>query len=102
MVHLKYPTAIAVKKAVPPELFYGTYLEGSFGKHTGNGWHLWSGLCPFHDDIRAGSFYINKDSGAFKCFSCGASGGDILDFMMQKNGLPFPEVLKSLGGMANA
>lgn len=102
MAHLKYHTANAVKQAVPPSLFYGTYLTGSLGKHTGNDWHSWNGLCPFHDDKRAGSFYINKKSGAFKCFSCGASGGDIIDFMMQKSGLPFPEAIKSLGGMAHA
>tara|TARA_R110002126_G_scaffold13118_7_gene57238 strand:- start:143495 stop:143803 length:309 start_codon:yes stop_codon:yes gene_type:complete len=102
MVHIKYFTATVVKKAVPPELFYSTYLEGDFGKHTGGGWHAWSGLCPFHDDKRAGSLVVNKVTGAYKCFSCGAGGGDILDFMMQKSGLPFSEVLKTLGGSVNA
>lgn len=43
------------------------------------GWND-GGLCPFHADRHAGSFKVNLESGAFTCFSCGASGGDILDF----------------------
>lgn len=31
-------------------------------------------LCPFHDDQKVGSFYLNPNSGLFLCFSCGAKG----------------------------
>lgn len=31
-------------------------------------------LCPFHDDKKAGSFFINIQSGMYHCFSCGAKG----------------------------
>ena len=90
----------ALKKSIPPESYYSRHLNGSFGKHTGNNWHLWNGLCPFHDDRGAGSFVLNKRTGAFKCFSCGASGGGIIDFHMKTNGLSFKETLKELKGEA--
>ena len=44
----------------------------SDGKHTGNGWFAWDELCPFHNDRHAGSLVIHKESGACRCFSCGA------------------------------
>ena len=56
----------------------------------------WTGLCPFHDDRRPGSFRINFSSGAFKCFACGAGGGDIIDFVQERYRLDFPESLRLL------
>lgn len=54
------------------------------------------GLCPFHDDANPGSFYVNFETGAFKCFSCGESGGDIIAFVMQRDSLEFLEALEKL------
>ena len=51
------------------------------------------GLCPFHQDKRIGSFKINSSTGAFKCFSCNASGGDIISFTMKYHDFSFPEAL---------
>lgn len=34
-------------------------------------------LCPFHEDLRMGSFKISDRKGIFKCFSCGAFGDGI-------------------------
>ena len=90
-----------IKKTVSPLAYYKSQLSGAFGKATGNGWHAWNGLCPFHADKRVGSFVINQTTGAFKCFSCGANGGDIIDFHMERHGLRFPEALKSLKGVVN-
>ena len=59
------------------------------------GW-VSGGLCPFHADKRAGSFRVNLETGAFKCFSCGTSGGDIIAFLQVRGGLSFPEVLKRI------
>ncbi len=87
-----------IKGCIPPENYYNENLAGAFGKHTGNGWHKWNGLCPFHADKRAGSLVINKMSGAFKCFSCGVNGGDIIDFHMKANGLSFKDAFKELRG----
>ena len=53
-------------------------------------------LCPFHADKRAGSFVVNKTSGAFKCFSCGEAGGDVIDFHMKANQLSFKDAFNQL------
>jgi DNA primase len=77
--------------------------EGQGIKTSGNSKWKEAGICPFHDDRKAGSFRINVDNGAFKCFSCGAAGGDIIAFIMQKYDLSFKESLKLLatkGGIA--
>jgi len=98
MQHIKHITAKVLKRILTTEQYYKIHLSGSFGKPTGNDWHRWNGLCPFHDDKRAGSFSINKRTGAFKCFSCGASGGDIIAFHMQRNSLSFQKALYDLNG----
>ncbi|MBF0213604.1 MAG: hypothetical protein HQM00_08575 [Magnetococcales bacterium] len=54
------------------------------------------GLCPFHNDNRPGSFRVNLESGGFKCFACASSGGDIIKFLMLRDGLEFSEALKTL------
>ena len=57
-----------------------------------------SACCPFHDDKNP-SFQLNVDSGKFKCLStsCGASGGNVLDFHMRRHDLDFIEAAKALG-----
>lgn len=85
-----------IKNRIPPDLYYSRRLKGHFGKHTGGGWHKWNGLCPFHADRKPGSFVVNRESGAFKCFSCGAQGGDILTFHMMSSHLSFKQALQNL------
>lgn len=60
-----------------------------------HGWVV-AGYCPFHEDGNPGSFKIHTDSGAFKCWSCGTSGRDIIDFLIQRDGLSFREALQKL------
>lgn len=83
-----------VKRRVPPLSFYQRELGLSVLRPMKN-WCS-GGLCPFHDDKTEGSFYVNISSGAFKCFSCGAKGGDILAFKMLKDGLSFVEALREV------
>lgn len=52
------------------------------------------GLCPFHDE-RTPSFNVNPQLGIYKCFGCGASG-DIFSFVMEMEGVGFPEALRTL------
>lgn len=52
------------------------------------------GRCPFHDDSDP-SFAIYEDK-RFKCFGCGA-GGDVIDFIMKKRELTFPQAMNYLG-----
>ena len=52
------------------------------------------GLCPFHDE-KTPSFNVNPRMGIYKCFGCGA-GGNVFQFLMQHEGMTFPEALSSL------
>ena len=92
---MSFPTD-RLKANLSPERYYSSNLNGSWGKPSGHGWHMWNGLCPFHQDRRAGSFVVNRTTGAFKCFSCGSSGGDIIAFHMKANGMSFKEAFKQL------
>ena len=53
------------------------------------------GLCPFHNE-KTPSFHVHQDKGFYYCFGCQAKG-DIFDFVMQTQGLPFYEALQTLG-----
>lgn len=49
------------------------------------------GLCPFHQE-KTPSFHVDPVRQFFHCFGCGA-GGNVFTFLMQAEGLSFPEVL---------
>ncbi len=52
------------------------------------------GLCPFHDE-RSPSFSVDPQAKLYHCFGCGV-GGDVIKFVEEKEGLPFPEAVESL------
>ncbi|MEX2436057.1 MAG: CHC2 zinc finger domain-containing protein, partial [Balneolaceae bacterium] len=52
------------------------------------------GLCPFHNE-KTPSFHVTPNLGIYKCFGCGESG-DVFNFVMQMEGISFPESLRSL------
>lgn len=52
------------------------------------------GLCPFHNE-KTPSFSVSPSKGIFHCFGCGV-GGDVISFIMQKEGLSYPEAIKFL------
>ncbi len=54
----------------------------------------YKGLCPFHDE-KTPSFHVNPRMGIYKCFGCG-SGGNAFQFLMQHEGMSFPETLSRL------
>lgn len=58
---------------------------------------LW-GCCPFHQE-KTPSFQVREREGYFHCFGCGAHGNAI-DFVMQMQGLPFPEAVEKLAASA--
>ena len=84
-----------LKRQISPSMFYSRLLDDLPKSKRSGGW-VCGGLCPFHTDKSAGSFRINLDSGGFKCFSCGASGGDIIDFAQRRHGFSFSRALEYL------
>lgn len=83
-----------IKAILSPVQFYLDELPGLELRRE-SGWHD-GGLCPFHADKHAGSFKINLDNGAFRCFACGASGGDIIDFYRLRYCTSFGMALEDL------
>ena len=52
------------------------------------------GLCPFHDE-KSPSFHVTPSRGFYHCFGCQA-GGDVINFLMQIDGLTFAEAVERL------
>jgi hypothetical protein len=65
----------------------------------GGAWR--SAICPFHKDTRP-SLRIRIESGAFRCMVCGAHGGDVLAFHMQRHGLRFIDAARDLGAWSES
>ncbi len=57
------------------------------------------GLCPFHNE-KTPSFNVSPSKGIFKCFGCG-KGGNAINFIMEHEGLSYPEALRFLANKYN-
>jgi len=69
-------------------------VVGEYVRLRRSGANRYMGLCPFHNE-KSPSFTVHVVHQFYKCFSCGA-GGDVVKFVMEKEGLSFHEALKSL------
>ena len=56
------------------------------------------GLCPFHKE-KTPSFTVNEEKGFYHCFGCQAHGS-VFDFVMETEGLSFPEAVEKLAADA--
>ena len=56
------------------------------------------GLCPFHGEKTA-SFSVNPTKGIYYCFGCHKGGGAV-NFMMEIEGLSYPDAVRSLAKRA--
>ncbi|MFC7393318.1 DNA primase [Scopulibacillus cellulosilyticus] len=59
----------------------------------------YSALCPFHNE-RTPSFSVSPDKQIFHCFGC-HMGGNIFTFIMEIEGLSFPEAVQFLAEKAH-
>src|SRR5580698_1584549 len=58
----------------------------------------WKGLSPFNKE-RTPSFFVNDQKGFYHDFSSGRHG-DIFKFVMETEGVDFPEAVERLAGLA--
>ena len=56
------------------------------------------GLCPFHHE-KTPSFNVNREKKFYHCFGCG-KGGSVFKFLMEMEGLDFPEAAERLAKKA--
>ena len=80
-----------VRDAHPIEEVAGRYV------HLRRSGRRYLGLCPFHEDHDP-SLVIFPESGRWWCFGACNAGGDVFDFVMQAEGVSFPEAVRRLGG----
>lgn len=64
-------------------------------KRSGSGF---MGCCPFHRE-KTPSFHVSGDKQLYHCFGCGA-GGSVIQFVMNAEGLDFPDALRFLADRA--
>ncbi len=57
-----------------------------------------AGLSPFSNE-KTPSFFVNDEKGFYHCFSSGKHG-DAISFLMEVEGLSFPEAVERLAGIA--
>ncbi len=58
----------------------------------------WMGCCPFHSE-KTPSFSVSPTKGFYKCFGCG-KGGNAFTFLMEMEGLNFPEAIQRVAEMS--
>lgn len=63
-------------------------------KKSGQGYQ---GLCPFHNE-KTPSFHVHPGKQVYRCFGSCAKGGNVFTFIMEHDGLSFPEAVRKLAG----
>ena len=71
-----------------------TDVVGSYVRLTKKSGSNQFGLCPFHSE-KTPSFSVSADRQIYHCFGCGKGGG-VINFVMEIEGLNFPEAVEFL------
>lgn len=75
-------------------------LISSYGIELKRAGRLWKARCPFHEE-KTPSFHVYPDPPQrYRCFGACDEGGDVFAFVMQRDGLDFPEALERLAQAA--
>lgn len=69
-------------------------LINSFLPLSKAGSNRWKACCPFHEE-KTPSFVVDNQRQRYHCFGCG-KGGDIFKFMMEREGVDFPNAIHLL------
>jgi hypothetical protein len=86
------------RAAMPvPRSFYERELGAL--RRPSRGWASPKAGCPFHASKSKTSFRLNLESGAFRCFGCGAKGGDVLSFARLRYHLDFRQAAGYVGAL---
>jgi len=56
------------------------------------------GFCPFHDNVRTPSFVVWPDTGTWRCFGACNNGGDVIAFVMKRDGCDYKQAKETLRG----
>jgi hypothetical protein len=78
-----------------------SFYERELGelRRPSRGWASPKAGCPFHASKSKTSFRLNLESGAFRCFGCGAKGGDVLSFARLRYHLDFRQAAGYVGAL---
>ncbi len=60
-----------------------------------------AGFCPFHHNTRTPAFYVSPERQSWRCFGACAESGDMISFVMKREGMEFIDALKLLAAKAN-
>lgn len=82
----------AIRERVDIVDIVGEYVQL---KKSGQGFQ---GLCPFHRE-KSPSFHVHTEKQLFRCFGC-QKGGNVFTFLMNIEGLTFPDAAKRLASRA--
>ena len=73
-------------------------IVGSYVSLTPKGGSYW-GCCPFHNE-KTPSFHVLPDKQFYHCFGC-KKGGGLVNFVMEMEGLTYPDAIRFLAKRAN-
>ena len=73
-------------------------IVGSYVSLTPKGGSYW-GCCPFHNE-KPPSFHVLPDKQFYHCFGC-KKGGGVVNFVMEMEGLTYPDAIRFLAKRAN-